>query len=160
MKMSDEGRRVLTELEGKRNDAYKDVAGLLTIGVGHLLTRSELMSGKLFVKGETIKWHERLTDEQVDGLLAQDLKGVEETVSLACPNVTQHEFDALVSFTFNTGKNAFLNSTLLRVIRAGQLADVPAQFRRWEFAGGKRIPGLAKRREREILMWSGTYENH
>ena len=157
MQMSEEGRRVLTRLEGKRNKMYKDVVGLPTVGVGHLLTRSELTSGKLYIHGEVIRWGDGLTDSQVDGLLAQDLKGFEDTVSLACPSVSQHEFDALTSFTFNVGKTAFLNSQLLKAIRAGRLADVPAQLRRWNRAGGRVIGGLVARREAEILMWSGEY---
>lgn len=155
MKMSDDGRAKLIELEGSRAKAYKDVVGLLTIGVGHLITKSELLSGKLYIAGEAIKWADGLSAEQIDSLLAQDLKPTEEIVSTACPNMEQGQLDALVSFTFNTGVNAFLNSTLLKFIRAGRMDEVPAQFRRWIRAGGRVIPGLATRREVEVSMWLG-----
>ena len=157
MQTSAEGRKALTLLEGKRARAYKDVAGLLTIGVGHLLTKSELFSGKLYLGGRAVKWGDGLTDEEIDALLAGDLKRTEDTVAVACPTLTQSEFDALISFTFNVGASAFLNSGVLRAIRAGKLADVPAQLRRWVYAGGTKIAGLAKRRETEVLMWSGEY---
>ena len=158
MKMSSGGLAVLIGLEGKRGRVYKDAVGLLTIGVGHLLTKSELTSGKIHINGIPVRWEGGITDAQITDLLIQDLKEFEQTVSIACPSISQSQFDALVSFSFNVGRKAFLNSTLLKVVQAGRYADVPAQFRRWVYGGGKVITGLANRRETEISMWEGNYK--
>ncbi len=108
MHMSPHGRELLEEWEGVRLKAYKDSAGLLTIGVGHLLTKSELSSGKININGESVKYVNGLTAEQADELLEQDVKPAETTVNNNVKvELNQHQFDALVSFTFNVGGGAF-----------------------------------------------------
>ena len=62
MKLSDEGKALIRRLEGCRMSCYGDVAGLPTIGVGHLLTRSELMSGKIIIDGVAVRYQNGLTD--------------------------------------------------------------------------------------------------
>jgi len=71
----------LQQWEGFRTKTYKDSAGLLTIGVGHLLTKSELSSVKIGINGQSVKYVNGLTSEQVDELLAQDVKPAETTVN-------------------------------------------------------------------------------
>jgi hypothetical protein len=53
------------------------------------------------------------------------------------------------------GAAAFRNSTLLKLLNQGKYAEVPAQLRRWIYAGGKKCKGLANRREKEVEMWEG-----
>ena len=143
MKLSDKGRALLVELEGKRNHVYEDVAGLKTIGVGHLLK-----------PGETWSY---LTDDHIDDLLDKDLLEFEAAVDV-CIDVPldQHEFDALVIFAFNIGVNAFRKSTLRQVINRSEFAEVPRQLMRWNKAGGKVIAGLTNRRKAEIKLWEGV----
>lgn len=156
MRVSRTGRQLITALEGVRFCAYKDQIGLLTIGVGHLLTKSELSSGKIHLNGVAVQWGHGLTPEQVDELLAQDLMRFEAAVAQGVKvDLHQNQFDALVSFAFNVGEGAFRNSTLLKMLNRGEYAAVPAQMRRWVYAGGRKLKGLAKRREQEIKMWSG-----
>lgn len=140
--------------EGLRLQMYRDSAGLPTIGVGHLLTRSELSSGKIFIGDEKVRWRDGLTKEQAFQLLDQDLDIAENAVEQAAPGLTDNQFDALVSFVFNVGVGAFQRSTLLRRIRSGQLDDVPAQMARWTRAGGRVVRGLQVRREAEGALWS------
>ncbi len=155
MHMSPHGRELLEEWEGVRLKAYKDSAGLLTIGVGHLLTKSELSSGKININGESVKYVNGLTAEQADELLEQDVKPAETTVNNNVKvELNQHQFDALVSFTFNVGGGAFKGSTLLKKLNNGQYDQVPAQLMRWDKAGGKVVPGLKKRRESEVKLWN------
>lgn len=155
MHMSPHGRKLLEEWEGVRLKAYKDSAGLLTIGVGHLLTKSELSSGKININGESVKYGNGLTAEQADELLEQDVKPAETTVNNNVKvELNQHQFDALVSFTFNVGGGAFKGSTLLKKLNNGQYDQVPAQLMRWDKAGGKVVPGLKKRRESEVKLWN------
>jgi lysozyme len=153
--LSSRGRAHLIEFEGLRLLVYRDVAGLWTIGVGHLLTAEELRTGTLRIGDEVVPWRQRgLTEDQAYRLLDQDLawavRAVRELVRVP---LTPGQFDALVSFTFNVGPDALRTSTLLRRLNAGDYAAVPAQLRRWRFAKGREIDGLKNRREGEIALW-------
>ena len=155
-RMTDDGIAMLRELEGAEREPYRDVAGLLTIGVGHLLTRDEISSGKLRIGGEWVKWRDGLTDEQIDQLLRDDLDDIERHVTrVTYAPVCPHQFDALVSFAFNVGPGAYQRSTLLKRVNSRDYEDVPTQFRRWVYAGGRKVRGLAIRRETEVRKWMG-----
>lgn len=67
--------------------------------------------------------------------------------------LTDGQFDALVSFTFNLGSGALQRSTLRRKVNREEHADVPREFLRWVWAGGKKLKGLIKRREAEIVRY-------
>ena len=154
MQMSEAGQRKMADWEGFKPRAYHDAAGKLTIGVGHLLTRSELSSGKIWIQGEAVRYAAGLSDRQVLDLLAQDLEGAEKAVN-ECVEVElqQNQFDALISFCFNVGATAFKNSTLLRRLNQGGYEEVPAQLRRWVHCNGAVVAGLVNRRENEIDLW-------
>lgn len=159
MRVSDAGIERIKAREGVVATMYRDQAGLPTIGVGHLLTRDELASGKLWLPTGAVDWHVGLSDEQVVELLEQDLDNAEAAVDRAMPdveNLSQAQFDALVSFVFNVGTHAFRDSTLRKRILGGQLHEVPTQLRRWVWAAGRIDPVLAKRREDEIAQWEGA----
>lgn len=156
MKMSDKGRTLLTQWEGSRDEIYQDAAGLWTIGVGHLLTRDELTSGKILIFGEPIKYADGLNQLQIDRLLSQDLAGAEGAVNAGvAASLNQNQFDALVSFVFNNGRQAFYSSTLRKVLNDGKYNKVPEQLRRWNRSGGKIVKGLINRRENEIKLFEG-----
>jgi lysozyme len=154
MQMSENGRRLLTEWEGFELSVYRDVAGLPTIGVGHLLTKDELSSGRIVINGAPVQYANGLTQQQVNDLLAQDLQGFEKAVS-DCVKVplNQNQFDALVAFAFNIGADAFSKSTLVQELSQGNMQDVPTQMRRWVHSGGQVSPGMVNRREKEIALW-------
>jgi lysozyme len=153
--MSENGQRKLAAWEGSKPRAYHDAAGKLTIGVGHLLTRSELSSWKIRIQGEAVRYAAGLSDRQVIDLLGQDLKGAENVVNeCVAVELQQNQFDALVSFCFNVGATAFKNSTLLRWLNQAGYEEVPAQLRRWVHCHGVVVPGLVNRREHEIAMWN------
>lgn len=155
MKMSKAGREWLTELEGSSSKAYKDVAGNLTIGVGHLLTQDELSSGRILIDGQYISYGVELTAAQVDSILSRDLNNFEYVVNYSVDvDLTQNQFEALVSFAFNVGSEAFMSSTLLKVLNLKNYAEVPHQLRRWKYSGGKVVKGLINRREKEIDRWN------
>ena len=156
MKMSKAGREWLTELEGFSRDVYNDVAGNPTIGVGHLLTQDELSSGKISIGDKRVAYYGGLTGEQVDSLLSQDLYWIEHEIKNRVKNINQNQFDALVSFVFNIGVHAFVKSTLLKKLNAGEYDQVPDQLRRWIYSGGKVVWGLINRREKEIERWNMT----
>ncbi len=155
MKTSEAGLEFISIQEGERLKVYKDSAGYPTIGVGHKLTQTENASGKITIAGQKVRWGDGLTHMQVEQLLAQDIRLAENFVSSGVKIVlNQHRFDVLVDFTFNLGGGAFLGSTLLKLLNRGLYADVPAQLRRWVYAGGRVNKGLQKRREDEIKLWN------
>ena len=126
----------LKEFEGLRTMAYRDAAGVLTIGYGHT--------------GKDVREGDRITPYWGEQLLLLDLKDHEAAVRRLKVARTQGQFDALVSFAFNIGIGRLHRSTLLRVIRSGgSKTEITREFKRWVYCGGKRLPGLVKRREWE-----------
>jgi lysozyme len=156
MQMSPHGLELLEQWEGFKTTVYKDSAGLPTIGVGHLLTKSELSSGKITINGVPVSYENGLTEQQVTDLLAQDVQPAAAAVNnnVKVP-LDQNQFDALVSFTFNVGVGAFTGSTLLKLLNQGQYDQVPDQLLRWTRAGGQVVQGLVNRRNNEIKLWNG-----
>ncbi|MBE5527621.1 glycoside hydrolase family 24, partial [Laribacter hongkongensis] len=67
----------------------------------------------------------------------------------------QYEYDAFVSLAYNIGSGAFCSSTLVRKLNAGDYAGACAEIDRWIYAGGKRLPGLVKRRAEERARCEG-----
>lgn len=159
MATSDRGIQHLKKSEGVVYHQYNDFVGLPTIGVGHLLTKSELMSGKIDLgDGRVIRWKDTptLNDEQVEAILKKDLQATERYVEgFVDVPLSQNQFDSLVSFVFNIGPTAFRNSTLLRKLNAEDYESVPAEMRKWKYAGGAVQPILERRREEEIRLWTG-----
>lgn len=153
--LSQRGIDLIKRLEGCSTTMYHDAAGLPTIGIGHLLTRSELSSGKLLINGEVVKWGNGITAKQCDELLAEDANWARNALGAVLVPLTQNQFDSLVSFVFNIGAAAFRGSTLLKKLNAGDYDAVPAQMRRWTMAGGKPLLGLRNRREFEVKCWNG-----
>ena len=123
----------LKEFEGLRLEAYRDAAGVLTIGYGH--TGSDISEG------------DRITAYWAKELLRNDLGATEAAVRRLHVARTQGQFDALVSFVFNLGIERLQRSTLLKVIRAGGSRNqIRHEFKRWVYAGGKKLRGLERRR--------------
>lgn len=139
---------------------YRDAAGFLTVGVGHLITQSERSSGRIEINGQPVKYTlNGLTTQQVYDLLGQDVGRFEHAVNQAIHvSLAQHQFDALVSFAFNVGACAFKESTLVKEINAGRWENVPAQFMRWTRAAGKVLKGLERRRRAEVYVWEHGYD--
>jgi lysozyme len=156
MQMSQHGLGLLQQWEGFELNVYNDSAGLPTIGVGHLLTKSELSSGKIAINGVPVRYANGITQQQALDLLQQDLAPTTQAVTNGAKvQLSQNQFDALTSFAFNVGISAFTNSTLLKLLNQGQYAQVPAQLLRWTRAGGRVVQGLVNRRQNEIKLWNG-----
>ena len=95
-----------------------------------------------------------ITEKTADAFLKQDIQKAEAEVNRIDAELTQEQFDALVSFVFNVGTQAFRYSTLRKLIERNpndpKIAD---EFRRWVYAGTTMLPGLVKRREQEIKLY-------
>lgn len=155
MQVGRAGKLLFQAWEGLELNEYIDSGGAPTIGVGHLMSRSERMSGKIIIKGKAVVYRNGLTTDQCWDLLDQDLDSAENTVNNAVKiGLNQNQFDALVSFVFNIGETAFRTSTLLKVLNAGNFDQVPTQLRRWIRDNGKVVKGLINRREKEITLWN------
>ena len=135
MKASESLIQKLKEFEGLRLIAYRDAAGVPTIGYGH--TRG-------------VKMGDRLTAYWADQLLRKDVaKAAYEVMQLGVVH-TQGQLDALTSFAFNLGIGRLIRSTLLKKIREGaSMHQIRKEFMRWVYADGKRLKGLEKRRQWE-----------
>ena len=154
MKISQAGIDLIKSFEGLGDgdpttvilEPYKDPVGLWTIGWGHLIR-----PGKAFKK-----FSEGITVEQAERLLRTDVLFAEQAVdSYVKVKLNQNEFDALVSFIFNVGGRAFLDSTLLQILNHNDnRAEAADQFLRWVYAKGRKLKGLENRRakERELFL--------
>ncbi len=149
MKMSDKGLMASISHEGVVQTRYKDAVGVWTIGVGHTAAAGPPDPAK--VVGV-------LTMSEVFDLLRRDMSRYEDDVRKAVKvALEQHEFDALVSWHYNTG----------RIARASFLADLNAGRKRAAgeklrtaivTAKGKRLQALVDRRAAEsALFLEGKY---
>lgn len=155
MRMSGNGLKKLESWEGCVLHAYRDAGGLRTIGVGHLLTKHELATGVILIDGEPVEWAKGITEGQALQLLAQDVRPAETVVNEHVKvELSQNQFDALVSFSFNCGDGAFAGSILLKVLNQGHYGQVPDQLKKWTKCGGKVNEGLVERRNHEIKLWN------
>ena len=66
----------------------------------------------------------------------------------------ESRFDALRSFAFNLGAGALQRSTLRRKVNREEHDAVPTEFRRWVWAGGRKLKGLVRRREAEPALYA------
>lgn len=139
MRTSQAGINLIKSHEGLRTKAYMCPANVLTIGYGHTGT----------VYPDMV-----ITHQEAEALLKKDLIRFEDAVNkYATVPLNQNQFDALVSFSFNVGINAFANSTLLRLLNIGNSFQAASQFGRWVRGGGQRLPGLVRRREEERRLF-------
>ena len=94
------------------------------------------------------------TQAQCDARFKQDMQRYSDAVSRAIGNAptTQNQFDALVSFHYNTG--AIASATLTKKHVAGDFAGARAEFGRWNKNAGKVMRGLTRRREAEAALYA------
>ena len=137
---SKDGVESIKQWEQLRLEAYLPTPrDRWTIGYGHTYG---VESGDVCTEVEALAW------------LQDDLDWAERAVvNNVEVHLTQNQFDALVSLTFNIGKEAFKRSTLLEVLNAGKYDEVPAQIARWNKQKGKVLRGLVRRRAHEALLW-------
>ena len=144
MKTSSNGTALIKEFEGFMASAYLCPAVVWTIGIGTTV----------YPNGTKVKKGDKCTQEQALEYLQHDLKSFEKTVndSVKVP-LSQNQFDALVSLSYNIGSGAFKNSTLLKKLNAKDYAGASDQFLVWNKGGGKVLKGLVKRRASERALF-------
>lgn len=144
-RLNEAGLALIKQWEGCRLTAYRDPAGVWTIGYGH----TDAAGPPRVTPGLT------LTQAEAEALLRADLARFEAAVEAAVTvPLTDNQFAALVSFCFNVGPANFRRSTLLKRLNAGDDGTVPAELAKWTRAGGKALAGLANRRAAEAGLWA------
>ena len=147
MQIHQKGLYLIKSFEGCKLKAYKCPAGIVTIGFG----------STFYPNKSPIKITDKLNSIQdAEDLLLVTLEDFEKNVSALFFNVTlnQNQFDALVSFAFNLGMGALAKSTLFKKIKVNPNdPTIEIEFNKWVNAGGKKLPGLVRRRKAESKLY-------
>lgn len=142
--ISKTGIDLISSFEDIRLNAYDDGVGIWTIGIGTTV----------YPNGVKVKKGDKCTLKQAKEYFAHDLKRFECSVNnLVKVPLSQNQFDALVSLTYNIGQTAFSNSTLLKKLNAKDYRGAADQFQQWNRGGGKVMKGLVRRREAERALF-------
>jgi len=151
--ISPAGEALIKKWEGFYAKRYRDPVGIWTIGYGTIQNRR---LGIKLTAGMTV------TKEEATELMRKELRAMEKHVNkLLTRDVSQPQFDAIMSFCYNLGTGAFKKSTLRRAINAGDFVKARAQFGRWVWATDRRtkkrvkLRGLVNRRRDEAKMFAG-----
>jgi len=145
MRASEKCLKMLAHHEGVRQKPYKCPAGLWTVGVGHLIGDGKSLPDA---------WNRTFSLEEVYAILAKDVtrfeRGIEKYISI---QLTQGEFDALVSFAFNLGLGTLQKSTLRQKLNRGDKEGAIESLLKYNKAGGKILKGLDNRRKDEAALF-------
>lgn len=140
MNINDAGLEIIKRNEGCELNAYFDVVGIPTIGYGHTANVSMGMT---------------VTQEEADEMLKDDLdlfeQGVEKAIGESA--VTENQFSAMVSLSYNIGLTAFRRSTVLRKHLEEDYEAAANAFLMWNKAGGRVFTGLTRRRHEERQLY-------
>lgn len=143
MKTSDAGLKFIASQEGFVGSVYRDIAGIPTIGYGHVLKMGDPV---------------HVTEEQALDLLKHDIASAESAVSsLVKVELNQNQYDALISFCFNLGSGALATSAMLHFINLNAFLTAADEFPKWCHArvNGEMVvvSGLLERRKLERAMF-------
>lgn len=152
MQPSQDGLNLIKESEGLHRKlpngnigAYADPVGIWTIGYGsihHIDKNRAVREGDVITEADALRWLNVEVDEKAEAVN-----------SLCKVELTQGMFDALVSFTFNLGTGNLEKSTLLRKLNGKDYEGAAREFDRWIHGGGKVLPGLVIRRDKEEALF-------
>ncbi len=151
MKLSPKGFMLIAEFEGLRLSPYYATAeekakGIVTIGYGNTF----------YTDGSKVK----ITDPPITKTEALQLlqitsdKFALKVNSLITKQLTQNQFDALVSLAYNIGLGAFAKSTALKLANINpQDQNIAHYMKAWNKQAGKVLPGLVNRRQKEVELY-------
>lgn len=145
MKTSNNGLKFIARWEGFSPTAYLDANDGYTIGYGTLIDEAN----------EQHLLTATITEAEALELKRKDVERFEATVrgAVTAP-INQNQFDALVSFVYNVGPEAFKKSTLVKRINTNApKEEITRQFMRWVNDDGQPVQGLINRREAEAELY-------
>ena len=142
MTVSGFGKNLIKQFETLRLKAYPDSKGY-SIGYGHYIK-----------EGDGLTKDSIITIEQAEKLFSQDVAEVYEAiVSTVKVKLSQNQTDALASFVYNIGVDAFKRSTLVKILNTGDYVGAADQFDRWVHSNKKVLPSLIARRAAEKALF-------
>jgi len=156
MKVSDKCIHMIMHHEGVRSKPYQCPALLWTVGVGHVIdpTHARVPVAERKALPIPAGWDRVLSNDEIMDILKKDLNRFEQGVErLIKVPLTQGQFDALVSFSFNVGLGNLQNSTLRMKVNREDFESASEQFLVWTKAGGKVLKGLVTRRTDEQALF-------
>ena len=147
MKASNNLVKLIRLMEGFSARPYFCPAGVPTIGYGS----TRYPDGtKVTIKDPPID------DDEAGKILLENLKEYEDAVNrYVLVPLKQYQFDALVDFAYNCGAQNLRTSMLLRLVNKKDFAGAAMEFEKWVYGNGKKLPGLARRREAERKLFKG-----
>jgi lysozyme len=162
VKASKELFKMLKHHEGVRYKPYQCPAKLWTIGVGHVMYPEQAKipstpEGMATRKAYPLKPQDnrKWSEEEVDSILAKDVVRFERGVTRYLPiRLSQNEFDALVSFSFNLGLGVLQRSTIRQALLRGDKTTAIQSLLKYNKAGGKVLKGLDNRRKDEAALFN------
>ena len=163
MKVSEKGLKLLKHHEGFRKKPYQCAAKIWTIGYGHAMYPEQMKipstpEGMERRKAFPLKYADNRvwSVEEIDALLVKDVARFERAVErfISVP-LRQHEFDALISATYNLGPGWLQRSQVRQKINRGDKKGAMESLRKYNKAGGKVLRGLDNRRKDEEALFLG-----
>lgn len=142
MKLTAAGIALIKSFEACELTAYRDVAGVLTIGWGHT--------------GPELRWGMTITQDQADGWFDADVEIRDAEVQKLCPSSVDSQHSAMVSLAYNIGIGNFQGSSVCRFHNLGQFENAADSFSLWCRSGNQISPGLVRRRAAEADMYRGN----
>ncbi len=140
------GYNLIRQFEGYYPFVYKDVGGIPTIGFGHVL-----------IKGEN--FDQPLMGPDAESLLERDVSSRQSQINrLLKTPLSNRQYDAISSFSYNLGTTTFAKSSLLRQINAGNLQGAVPVFTRYDHVGNTISRGLFLRRRAEAALFASDIQ--
>lgn len=152
MKMSDKGMCELASYEALILSPYLDSGGVKTVGIGS--TSSDIPDLASW------PWNKTLSVEEAVEIYRKGLSKYETAVNKKLnKEIPQHQFDALVSITYNIGVGGMANSTFMKLMLKGAASkDITNAMTAWNRDNGRVVQGLVNRRAKEAsLFLTGQY---
>ena len=146
MHINERGIEIVKSFEGLALRPYVCAGGVNSVGYG--ATHSST-GGPIDLDMEPI------TEDEAEALLIRDLESAEGWVSrLIKTALTENQYSALVSFTFNVGGGGALQRSTLRMkLNRGEYQGAADEFPKWRMAGGRILAGLVRRRAAERSLF-------
>lgn len=145
-KIGSKGLELIKSFEGLKLKPYLCPANIPTIGFGNTY----------YPNGQKVKLTDpAITIEKAEELLKFLLVTYEKAVDSFCrDDISQSQFDALVSFAYNLGTGALQKSTLIKKVNANPKdVTIADEFAKWNKANGRVLVGLTRRRQAEAKLY-------
>ena len=148
VRIDDAGYEFIKQWEGVRNKAYRDSAGIPTIGIGFIRYKVGARAGT------RVQMQDYLTDDEIKAEFTAQIAAYEDAVAEAVKvALTQSQVNALVSLCYNIGASAFKRSTVVRELNQRKYQAACKAIGMWNKAGGRVVQGLVNRRKAEQVLF-------